>query len=54
MLVKLPSLRMSSALELAEMLLKSAAEFGRYVSNVADSSISGLMIPWAEKNEQIL
>lgn len=40
-----PSLIISSDLEPAEMLRNRAAEFGRYVSSVAESSIKGRMMP---------
>lgn len=41
----LPSLLTSSDFELAESERNSAAEFGRKVSNEADSSINGFIIP---------
>lgn len=43
--ILLPSFNKSSAFEFAEIVRNNAAEFGRYVSNVADSSIKGLIIP---------
>lgn len=41
----LPSLRINSDFDPADTFRNKAAEFGRYVSNVAESSINGLIIP---------
>lgn len=42
----LPSLATNSDFELAESERNKAAEFGRNVSRLAESSINGFMIPW--------
>lgn len=43
--IVLPSLLTNSVFELADNERNNAAEFGRYVSNDADSSIRGFKIP---------
>lgn len=42
----IPSFAMSSDLDPAEIVRNNAAEFGLYVSSVADNSIKGRMIPF--------
>lgn len=48
----LPSLLTNSDLELADNERKRAAEFGRYVSNEADNSISGFRMPYFKWKDQ--